>query len=177
MLKEEFKKSLTETIKKENVEGLISFMEKSGIEYHMADLRGPLAMATFYGIFIDLKRIMEQAWLGDTKLIYFIILHEIAHIKRMKKLGKDKVLSKLSLENFDEFFNHILEEELIADRYGCYVFNKLNNEEYPYWMTQQLNLEFKQEQYKQTTRGFFGRIQNSEEKYKQFVEQFIIKRY
>lgn len=177
MLKEELKNALTEIIKKQNVDGLINFMENSDVEYHMADLRGPLAMATFEGVFIDLKRIMDRAWMDDTRLIYFVILHETAHIKRMKKLGKKEVLRNLSLEEFDEFFEHVVGEELIADRYGCHVYYKLNNENFPTCMTQQLDIKLNQEKYRQTARGFFGRIQNDEKKYKELFEQFIIKKH
>lgn len=177
MLKEELKNTLTEIIKKQNVDGLIGFMENSGVEYHMADLRGPLAMATFEGVFIDLKRIMSRAFMDDTRLIYFVILHETAHIKRMKKLGKKEILRNLSLDVFEEFFEHVIGEELIADRYGCYVYKKLNDNVFPSYMTQQLDIELNKEKYKQTARGFFGRIQNDEKKYKELFEQFIIKKY
>ena len=177
MLKEELKNALIKTIKKQNVDALISFMENNDTEYHMADLRGPLAMATFEGVFIDLKRIMDRAWMDDTRLIYFVILHETAHIKRMKKFGKTEILRNLSLEDFDTFFEHVIGEELIADRYGSYVYHKLNRENIPHYMTQELNLDINKEKYKQTARGFFGRIQNDEKKYKELFEQFIIKRY
>jgi hypothetical protein len=177
MLKEELKTTLTEIIKKQNVDGLISFMENSVVEYHMADLRGPLAMATFEGVFIDLKQIMSRVFMNDTRLIYFVILHETAHIKRMKKLGKEEIIKKLSLNIFDEFFEDIVGEELIADRYGCYIYKKLNNEEFPLHMTQQLNLDINKNKYKETVKGVFGRVQNDEKKYKELFEQFIIKKY
>lgn len=177
MLKEELKNALIKTIKKQNVDALISFMEDSDVEYHMAELRGPLAMATFEGVFIDLKRIMDRAWIDDTRLIYFVILHETAHIKRIKKLGKTEILRNLSLEDFDDFFEHVIGEELIADRYGCYVFRKLNQEEYPSYMTQELHLDFNKERYKQTARGFYGQIQNDETKYNKLVNRFIKKIY
>jgi hypothetical protein len=143
----------------------------------MADLRGPLAMATFEGVFIDLKQIMSRVFMNDTRLIYFVILHETAHIKRMKKLGKEEIIKKLSLNIFDEFFEDIVGEELIADRYGCYIYKKLNNEEFPLHMTQQLNLDINKNKYKETVRGVFGRVQNDEKKYKELFEQFIIKKY
>ena len=176
MLNKELKDALTQLIKKQNVDGLISFMENNDVEYHMADLIGPLAMATLEGVFIDLKRIMSRVFMNDTKLIYFVILHETAHMKRMKKLGKEETIKKLSLENFDEFFEYIIDEELIADRYGSYLFRKLNNEKFPSHLTQELNLTFNREKYKQSARRVFGRVQNDEKKYKELFEQFIIKR-
>jgi hypothetical protein len=177
MLKEELKNTLTDSLSEYNVDGLICFMENVDVEYYMADLRGPLAMATFEGVFLDIKKIKEKAWMGDTKLLYFVILHETAHIKRMTKLGKKEILRNLSLDVFDEFFEHVINEELIADRYGSYIYQKLNKEVFPKYMTQELHLDTNKERYKQNARGFFGRIQNDEKKYKELFEQFIIKRY
>jgi hypothetical protein len=177
MLKEVLKTALIKIIKKQNVDGLISFMENSGIEYHMADLRGPFAMATFEGVFIDLKKIMSKVLIDDTRFIYFVILHETGHIKRMKKLGEKEILKKLSLSDFEEFFEDIVGEELIADRYGCYIYRKLNNETFPIHMTQQLNLEFHKNKYKDSTRKIFGRIQNNKKNYNDLVNQFIIRKY
>lgn len=177
MLSEKLKNTLTEKLSDCNVEGLICFMESVDVEYHIADLRGPLAMATFEGVFIDINRIIDKSWMNDSRLMYFIILHETAHIKRMKKLGKTEILKNLSLEVFNDFFEHVIGEELIADRYGCYLYQKLNKKEFPSYMTQQLDLEINKERYKQTARGFFGRIQNDEKKYKELFEQFIIKKY
>jgi hypothetical protein len=177
MLKEELKTELTKIIKKQNVHGLICFMESSDIEYHMADLRGTLAMATFEGVFIDLKQMMNKEFIDDTRLIYFVILHETAHIKRIQKLGKKEILKKLSLSDFEEFFEDIIGEELIADRYGSYIYRKLNNETFPTHMTQQLNLEFYKNKHKDSTKIIFNRIQNDEKKYKELVNQFIIRKY
>jgi hypothetical protein len=177
MLKEELKNALTESLSGYNVDGLICFMESVNVEYVMAELRGPLAMATFESVFIDIKQIKNKSRIGDGKLLYFIILHETAHIKRMKKLGKTEILRNLSLDVFDKFFEHIIFEEMIADRYGSYIYQKLNNSQFPSYMTQQLNFDFNVELYKQTARLIFGRIQNDEKKYKELFEQFIIKKY
>jgi hypothetical protein len=171
MLNEELKEKLRENLSDYNVESLITYMEELDVPFYKADLRGPLAMATFYGVYIDFSRVMNP------KLMFFIILHETAHIKRMRKLGKEEILRNLSLEDFDAFFEHVVQEEQIADRYASYIYQKLNKDIYPSVMTQELHLEDNKIKYRQTARGFFGRIQNDEEKYKKFVEQFIIKKY
>lgn len=177
MLNETLKNILLKNLTDCNIDGLINFMESIDVDYQMADLRGPLAMATFEGVFIDINKIIDRSSDGDSRLMYFVILHETAHIKRMKKLGKKEILRNLSLGVFDEFFNHVIGEEMIADRYACFIYNKLNKEAFPLHMTQELNLNNNKERYKQTAKGFFGRIQNDEKKYKELFEQFIIKKY
>jgi len=167
MLTKELKDVLSKRLQKYNVESLLGFMELSSCQYNYSDLRGPLAMATFDGVFIDVDRIVKD------KMLYFIILHETAHYKRMSKIGKTNVLSNLSLENFEEFSNHVIYEELLADRYGSIMFYQLNNEIYPENMTQQLNNDNKRLKYVNKTRGFFGVIQNSEEIYYNFTKLFI----
>jgi hypothetical protein len=171
MLNEELKEKIRENLSGYNVESLISYMEEIDVPFYRADLMGPLAMATFEGVYLDFSRVLNP------QLMFFIILHETAHIKRMKKLGKQEILRNLSLDSFDGFFEHVLHEEQIADRYACYIYQKLNKDIYPSVMTQQLHLEENKIKYQQTARGFFGRIQNSEKKYKELFEQFIIKKY
>ena len=171
MINEELKQIIKSKLYEYNVEGLISFIEDLDVNFYKADLIGPLAMATFDCVYLDLTKVVNP------KLMFFIILHEIAHVKRMKKLGREEILRNLSLENFDKFFEHVLQEEIIADRYACYVYQKLNKDIYPRVMTQQLDLEDNKFNYRQKARGFFGVIQNSEERYKKFVEKFIIKKY
>ncbi len=105
MLKENFKNKLIESFNINqhdnlNIDGLISFMENSEIDYYMADLNGPMGMATINGVYIDVNNILTKISFpigANTMLLYFIILHETAHMKRIIKLGKDKVIENLSL--------------------------------------------------------------------------------
>lgn len=175
MLNKKLKKVLVENLTTKNVDELISFMENSGVKYYMADLRGPLALATFYGVYIDINSIKLKSF--SDKLMYFVILHETAHVKRMKKLGKKEILKNLSLNDFDEFFKHILGEELIADRYGCFMYYNLTKEVYPKSMTQNLHIKEVVDRYKSTARALYGQIDNDEKKYKELVNKFIKKKY
>jgi hypothetical protein len=185
MLKENFKNKLIESFNDNqhdnlNVGGLISFMENSDVNYYMADLNGPMGMATINGVYIDINNILSKFGFPigtNTMLLYFIILHETAHMKRIIKLGKDKVLEKLSLTDFNDFFEHIINEELIADNYGCLIYYLLNKKKYPSYYTQNLGDADNKERYKQTARGFYGQIQNDETKYNKLVNRFIKKIY
>lgn len=173
MIKENLKKLLIDNLSNHNIKGLISYMELNDFDYHLAELKGPLAMATFKGVYIDIRSINNKPY--NENLFYFILLHETAHMKRMKKFGKTKILEMLSHENFDVFFNHVINEELIADRYGCYIYKKLNNKIFPEQLTQQLNLDYKKEKYKSTIKNIFGVIKNDEKKYDELFNQYIIK--
>lgn len=175
MLSKKLKEALIENLPTKNVDDLICFMENAGVKYYMADLTGPLALATFYGVYIDIKKIKSKA-VGEM-LMYFVILHETAHMKRIKKLGKKEILRNLSNKNFDDFFNHVLGEELIADRYGCYMYYNLTKQIYPKSMTQNLHIKEVADSYKSTARYLFGQIENNEDDYKKLVNKFIMKKY
>ena len=175
MLNKNLKKALIDNLPSKNVEALICFMENAGVKYYMADLRGPLALATFYGVYIDINNIKTKGVSG--MLMCFVILHETAHMKRIKKLGKKEILRNLSHKNFDDFFNHVLTEELIADRYGCYMYYNLTKEVYPKSMTQNLHIKDVADRYKSTARALYGEIDNDEKKYKELVNKFIKKKY
>jgi len=175
VLNKKLKTALVENLSSKNVDSLICFMENTGIKYYMADLRGPLALATFYGVYIDIDNIKSKG--VSSMLMYFVILHETAHMKRIKKLGKKEILKQLSLNNFDDFFNHVLNEELIADRYGCYMYYNLTKNVYPKSMTQNLHIKEVADRYKSTARALYGQIDNDEKKYKELVNKFIMKKY
>ena len=79
MLNERFKITLLQNLKNEelktyNVDGLISFMENSDINYYMADLNGPLGMATFDGVYIDVNNIIRKTPY-KSGFLYFVIFH------------------------------------------------------------------------------------------------------
>src|ERR1039458_4209361 len=93
---------------------LIDLMEVSKIKFVNCVLDGPFAMATHLGIYMDVDNIVSSF---NSNMIWFVVLHEMAHFRRIQKMGKDKVLEMFSLEDFDMFSDHIINEEIIADRY------------------------------------------------------------
>jgi hypothetical protein len=149
---------------------LVQFMVGSEFVYKDRKLRGPLAIATLNGVLLDMSVINRY----HDKLVYFILLHETAHMKRISRMGKDLMLANLSIEDFNEFTAHIFEEEIFADRYACRLFYHFNKEIYPWYETQQLNLKYKQEQYGPMARMYYGKIQNNEEKYNEMINDFIV---
>lgn len=161
---------LSERDGKYNFIMLLEYMHDSGYTYENKKLLGPLAIATLNGVLLDMSTIDRY----NDKLVYFILLHETAHMKRIDRMGKELMLANLSIEDFDTFTAHIFEEEIFADRYACRLFYHFNNEIYPWYETQQLNLKYKQDKYEPMARMYYGKIQNNEEKYNEMINNFIV---
>lgn len=169
MIDNEIKETLLNIDSKLNFEGLLSWMESNGVPYKNRRLRGPMGFAAFDGVYLNLDMILNY----NPSLLFFVILHETAHYKRIIKMGKENVIKFLSYEDFDKFFDHVVTEEIIADRYGRLVYRLLNGANFPIHVTQQLDNEYKRERYKSTARVLFGKINNSEEEYNKLVKSFI----
>jgi len=169
MIDNEIKETITNIESKLNFEGLLSWMESNGVPYKSRRLKGPMGFATFDGVYLNLDVILNY----KPSLLFFVILHETAHYKRIKRMGKENVIKFLSYEDFDMFFDHVVTEEIIADRYGRLVYRLMNGVDFPVQVTQQLDLPYKREKYKSTARHLFGKIENSAEKYNELVKSFI----
>lgn len=148
---------------------LLTFMEDSGITFYDRGLNNALGLTTLDGIYLDMNMMLH---FGD-RLMFFIILHEIAHYKRIMKYGGNWLIEKLSIADYETFLNGIYEEEIIADRYACLAFYRLNRDIYLWKYTQQLNLVENQEKYQDAANSYYGKIQNDEAKYRLLIEQFI----
>lgn len=170
MIDESIIKCVNELDKSLNTKGLVSFMQNSGIVFKDRSLKGPVGIATTYCIYLDIDKLTNHF---PDRILYFVILHEMGHLKRITKLGKDKIISLLSLEDFDEFCEHVIGEELIADRYGCYLFWLLNKQIYPRYLTQELYLPENKLEYRRPSKLLFGVVKNSEENYKELIKTLI----
>ncbi len=148
---------------------LLTFMEESGITFIDRRLNGPAAIATLDGVIVDVFNFYRY----PDKVIFFIFIHEIAHMKRLTKNGKGWFLGQLSIENYEEFTRELFREEVLADRYACRMFYKLNGMIYPWSQTQQLNLPEKQKAYAPLTDSYYGKINNNEETYRMLIQSFI----
>ena len=173
MVDESIKRILIENHGNLNFNGLLEYMEETGIDYHNRKINGPMGIATYYCIFIDFEFIINR-W--GYHLLYFIILHETAHFKRIERMGgKDAVIKMLSVEDFDVFCEHVIGEEIFADRYACYVYQLLNRFNFPREATQNLHQKQVQDRYKERSAiHLFGVIKNNEEIYKKLLESFLI---
>jgi len=156
--------------KGDNFKPLFLLMQNSGIIFKNRRLVGALGLATFDCIYLNMDALKHK----PSDLYFFVILHEMAHHKRISKLGKEYFLKLFSDNDFDVFSNGVINEEIIADRYGCYVYKCLTNKNFPIYLTQQLDRKYKQDQYKDQIKGLFGLVKNSENNYIKLMESFLI---
>ena len=172
MIDESIKTALLEKHGKFNFNALLAFMENTGINYQNRRMCGPLGLATYHTVYVDLDCINQY----PDNLLYFIILHETAHYKRIERMGgKDEVIKMLSIDDFEEFSKHVIDEEIFADRYACFIYQILNKKKFPREATQNLHLKERQESYKtNSVIRLFGVVQNSEEIYNKLIDRFLI---
>ena len=151
---------------------LLTFMEDSGISFIDRRLAGPAAIATLNGVIVDVSNFNRYY----DKVVFFLFIHEIAHMKRLNKYGKEWFLCQLSIEDYDVFLDELFKEEVLADRYACRLFYKFNKVIYPWYYTQQLDLKHKQIAYAPLAKSYFGKIKNDENLYNKLLESFIIQK-
>jgi hypothetical protein len=150
---------------------LLSFIDDNNIPVVDSKLISAVGMATYYKIHLDLDSLDFQ----PPSLRYFIILHEIGHYKRLQKKGLEYHLHKLSSTNVNILYNHILNEEIIADKYGMFTFKRLTGVEYPYEMTQQLKDYENKVKFIDTAYSLIGKLNGTEDSYKIMIQQYIIR--
>ena len=172
MITDNIKNHLLERDEKSHLDfkGLVSFLEDSDFSFVDAELHQARGMATIDNIYLDLTKLEYD----DDQLVFFIILHEYCHGIRMKRIGKKTMISFLSEEDFDVMFEHVVGEEVLADRYGSFMYYQFNKEEYPRYRTQRLTETVHRVNYKDRVRPLHGMIKNSEENYNRLMESFII---
>jgi len=172
VIDESIKTALLEKHGKLDFNALLAFMENTGINYQNRRMRGPMGLATYYTIYVDLEYINQY----PDNLLYFIILHEIAHYKRIERMGgKEGVIKMLSIEDFDVFCEHVIGEEIFADRYACFVYQILTKTMFPRGATQNLHIKGIQDRYKEKSAiHLFGVVKNNEDVYHQLLESFLI---
>lgn len=151
---------------------LLTLINDNDINIFGDELVNAFALTTFYEIYLNL-RLMKSL---SCDMVYFIILHEICHYKRIQKLGKPYHLNKLSENDIHVLHCHIVDEEIISDKYASFVFRLLNNKTFPYEKTQKLNDVINHFKFYSVAESIHGKIQNSEENYMQLINNFIVKK-
>lgn len=140
-----------------------------GIDIKVVNLKqGVGGLCTYDRIFIS-RNVSRYP-----SLFLYVALHELVHYKRIQKIGIDVHLSLLSSENFDTLFQHVVTEEIIADRYASYMFYKLCGimcNEY----SQNLHRLDVQELYKPSIKDrLFGKINNNLDNYNKIVDSIVL---
>lgn len=152
-----------------NFDVLVEMLENSKYEFLGVNLRGPMGLATYQKAYFDMDRMDYE----DNELIFFVILHEYCHVMKITKMGKEEMISQLSEEDFDIFFNHVVEEEIVADRFGSFYYFHLNKKPYPKYRTQQLEDEEYRLKYVDKIIDVHGKIKD-EDTYNKMLSYFIV---
>lgn len=139
-----------------------------GVNVQIRKLKGPAGMATFDTIYID-PRIYDRY---GAVMFNFVLLHELCHHKRYLKYGTDFHMKGLSLENFDEFLDFIINEEITADRYATYMYRILNGKTFS-GKTQELHKPLNRKKYEIVAEYIFGQIQNDYDNYNKLAESVL----
>ena len=79
----------------------------------------------------------------------------------------------MSSDKLNDFTKHIIDEEILADRYATYVYYKLNGDIFPKYRTQQLYEDTKKESYEYGLSQLHGIIKD-EDSYNTLMMSFII---
>lgn len=171
MISENLKIHLLERDKKSSLEFglLVKLLEDSEYEFIGGSLMGPMGMATYQKAFFDLYRLDKT----DDQMVFFVILHEYCHVLKIERIGKEGMISQLSNENFDEFLNHIINEEIIADRFASIMYYSYNRKLYPKYRTQMLEQQYQKEKYVSQVEDLFGKIKD-EESYDKMLNLFVL---
>lgn len=104
----------------------------------------------------------------------FVALHELAHYRRFEKCGFEYHIEKLSSDDFDEFFNHIIKEELFADRYATFLYQKMFGESGKHYQ-QGLDQPLIRIRYmSELKRSMFGHFGETVEDYNKLGESMIV---
>ena len=151
---------------------LVSIMKESGIPFYNKRLREAIGLTSFTCIYVDLDKLTHKY--NYDMLIYFVFLHEMCHFKRISKYGVKHFVTMLSDEDFNSFAEHLLYEEVLADRYASLMFKILNGTQYPKYLTQNLDDKNNRADYKSKSRELFGHVKNDENNYNKVIESFLV---
>lgn len=168
MIQKEIREFINKRLAGLNVARLISFMEDTNFEFVDKKLRGAYGIATPNKVYLDLEKLK----IPTPKFAYFVILHEISHAKRMVKFGKASVVGLFSCTDYEKFHNYFIVEEIFADRYASLLYYLFNFECFPDYLTQRLELPYRQDAYRHQTGEIFG-IVKCEEDYDKLINQFV----
>ena len=149
---------------------LISYMELSGFKFENKGLKGPVGLTTIDGVILDMSKLSTMT----DRMLYYVVLHEMAHMKRIDKFGVETVLDFLSIEDFEEFHGYLVREEVLADRFASRMFFCFNSNVFQEYETQQLHLRYNQDKYQRVSRLFHDKVKNKKENYYDLLKLIVI---
>lgn len=131
-----------------------------------------LGITTLDKILIDTEQIDPST---DEKKL-FVILHELCHFLRLKKMTKELYFKNFTSDELDIVAEAIITEEIIADRYACFTYHLLTGELFDRAFTQELEIEDNYLDYKKMIAMNLFKKFKTEEEYFRFVNSMCKER-
>lgn len=154
-----------------NFKSLADFIESLDINVSFCELKYGLGFSAYKKCFLNIDAIIDSY---SEAHVFFIILHEIGHCKRIDMIGEDSLIEKFSNKDFDSFSDFIINEEIIADRYSSMLFYIFNGFTFPKYKTQDLENPDRQKTYKKrVVPQLYGKF-NSKEAYNNFLNELVV---
>lgn len=144
-------------------------------EKHFVDAVTPYgvkAIAFFDKVVVDTWQLEEMSC--EKKL--YVLLHELCHALRFDKVGKQNFLKKYITENIEELCDFVIYEEILADRYACFMFYRLTGNKFDWSRTQQLNLPENRKKYEGKVFSTMFKKFKNEEEYDDYGKKLYIER-
>lgn len=152
-----------------NFKGLYQFIIDNEIPIEFVNFRVNAAgMASYDKIYISNRFINI-----DYDVLFMVISHEIGHFLSYRKFGIQYHLDRLSSSDWDLFYNHVIHEEILADKFSYLLYYKLNKHVYTGYR-QRLHLKERQIEYAVPTKAtLFRKYTNNIDDYQRAVESLI----
>ena len=160
-----------------NFETILTIINESNIKIINACLSDDIVgLTTLDCIYIDIYDILTRVSVGEINLhkVFFILLHEIAHKKRIDKHGVDYHLNMLTTSDFKSFHEFIIAEELFADRWASLVFYLINQTKFHISQTQGLHITLNKELYINSLKETHNLFKATNFNYNKMIKQFLI---
>ena len=160
-----------------NFETILGMINESDIKIINACLSDDIVgLTTLDCIYIDIYDILTRVSVGEINLhkVFFILLHEIAHKKRIDKFGVEYHMNMLTTSDFKSFYEFIISEELFADRWASLVFYLINQKKFHISQTQQLHITPNKELYINNLKETHNLFKATNFNYGDMIKQFLI---
>lgn len=165
-VKEFFQEKHTDNL---NFNGLYEYIIENNIEIEFTNIRFSAIGFTSYDKVYISKSIPSYI---DDNVLFMIICHEIGHFLRFRKKGLKFHLNNLSINDKEIFFEKLIHEEIIADKFSCLLFYHLNRFIYEGQM-QDLHLTENVDKYKQQVDFLYQYYSSDENEYIKTINNFI----
>ena len=98
---------------------ILDILKENKVDVIDAQLKNIVGYTTNESIFLDIDYMIKHI---SIETMCFIILHEYCHYIRFKKYGLKYFTNNLINDNFNDFANFVMDEEVFCDRWASINF-------------------------------------------------------